>query len=192
MMRVDQDDRHGGLRQSGHVAIVGREGDYEDPIGPLAAGHVEDVVVTLLGRLDVVNNQVIGALGQGGFYAAQPLDEGRAGEERDDGGDREGLAQRKAAGVGAGDEVDLGDDVQHPLARGAAHQGAVVEHAGGSAEANPGFLGDVANGDGHLEPFPIWNRFHLSTQSPATSTRTNHWPIRVKMCSRGAGRCWEI
>ena len=79
--------------------------------------RVPEVVVALLDRLDVVDDEVELAVGQDGVDAAQPLGGLRAGEERDDDADRQRPPEAEPPGRRARREAELLHHRQDPVAR---------------------------------------------------------------------------
>ena len=94
----------------------GRQRHHEQAVGSLRAGERTQVVVALLDRLDVVDDQVELAVAQDGVDAAEPLGRLRAGQERDHHADGQGPAEAEPPGRRARPEAQLVHDRQDPVA----------------------------------------------------------------------------
>ena len=106
-MGVDEDDRHIGSLEPKHILVGRRQRHDEEAICPLAQREGQEVLVPLLDRLDVVDDEVKLAVGKGGVDATEPLSGLRSGQELDDDRDRLGLAKAEPTGGQARSEVEL-------------------------------------------------------------------------------------
>ncbi len=146
-MDVDEHDRNGRSAEHGRGLGVRRQRHDEQPVGPLRLGERAQVVVALLDRLDVVDDEVELAVGQDGVDAAQPLGGLRSGQERDDHADGQRPAEAEAARRGARREAELLHHREDPIARLRVDDLAAVQRPRRRRDADAGVAGDVADGD---------------------------------------------
>ena len=97
--------------------VRGRQRHHEQAVRALRLGEGPEVVIALLDRLDVVDDEVELAVGQDGVDAAEPLGRLRPGQERDDDADRQRPTEAEATGRGARREAELLHDRQDPIPR---------------------------------------------------------------------------
>ncbi len=117
-MRVDDHDRDRGGRQPYDVLRARRERDDEQAVRALREREVLQVLVALLDRLDVVDDEIELAVAEDRVHAAQPLRGLRPGQEGRDDADRQGATEAQASRRVAGRVVELGHRVEHPLTLG--------------------------------------------------------------------------
>jgi hypothetical protein len=84
---VDEDDGDAGTAQALEMFRRGGQGHDEEPVGAFASQR-RQVLVTVQGRLDVEQHQVVTAAGQGGHHPPKALDRRRLREEGDDHAER--------------------------------------------------------------------------------------------------------
>ena len=127
LARVDEDDRHVGLLEAEDILVGRRQRHDEQAVGSLPERQALEVVVALLDRLDVVDDEVELAVSEGRIDPAKPLGGLWAGEEGDDHRDRLGLAEAQPASRQARREVELLDDRGDPAFRVFVDQRAAVQ-----------------------------------------------------------------
>ena len=105
----------GRLVEHGQDVGGRRQRHDEHAVRAMRLGKRAQVVVALLDRLDVVDDEVELAVGEDRVDAAEPLGRLRPGQERDDDADRQRPteAQRRAAGLGV--KPELGHHRQDPV-----------------------------------------------------------------------------
>ena len=114
---VDEDDRDvSSLEPWNHVFGRG-EGDDEQAISPLAKGQGLEVLVALLDRLDVVDDEIELTIRESGVDTAESLSCLRSRQERGDDCDRLGLSQTESSCREAGGEVEFPGRLDDPLLR---------------------------------------------------------------------------
>ncbi len=156
----------GDAARSGRPRRSGRQRHHEQAVRPLRLGERAQVVVSLLDRLDVVDDEVELAVGQDSVDAAEPLGGLRTGQERDDDADGQGPPEAEASGRRARREPELLHHRQDPVAGLRVDDVLAVEGPRRGGDADAGLPRDVPDGHGlprhgdlRLKPV-TWDRLH--------------------------------
>ena len=145
LVRVDEDDRDvGTLEPRDDVLGRGKRND-EETVGPLAKGQGLEILIALLDRLDVVDDEIELAVRERRVDAAKPLGRLRSGQERGDDRDGLGLSQAEPSGREARGEVEFAGRLDDPLLRLLVDQWTVVEGSRDGRQADAGSLCNVSD-----------------------------------------------
>jgi len=145
LVRVDEDDRDVGALEPWDDVLGRRKRDDEQAVGPLAKGQGLEVLVALLDRLDVVDDEIELAVRQRRVDAAESLGRLRSRQERGDDRDGLGLPQAESPGRETWGEVEFAGRLDDPLLCLLVDQGAVVEGSRDGRQADAGSLGNVSD-----------------------------------------------
>ena len=137
----------GTAAERGDRPVGRRQRHHDQPVGALRLGQRAEVVVALLDRLDVVDDEVELAVGQNGVDAAEPLCRLRPGQERDDDADGQRPTEAQPPRRRARREAELLHHGQDPVAGLGVDDVLPVQRPRGGRDADPGVARDVADGD---------------------------------------------
>ena len=116
-VHIDEYDGNRAAAQCRHRHIGRRQRHHDQPVGSLRLGQGAEVVVALLDRLDVIDDEVELAVGENGVDPAQSFCRLRPREERDDDPDGERPAEAQPSRCGTRREAKLLHHGQDPVAR---------------------------------------------------------------------------
>ena len=149
--RVHVDEDHWDRRATEQYRSLGRrQRHHDEPVGSLGLGEGPQVVVALLDRLDVVDDEVELAVRQHGVDAPQPFSRLRPGQERNDDTDGQCPTEAQTPGGRARREAKLAHDSQDPIAGLGIDDVHPVQGPRGRRDADAGVAGDIADRDGLL------------------------------------------
>ena len=147
-MHVDEHDRDRRRdRAAAPLASGGGSDITMQPVGSLRLGQRAQVVVALLDRLDVVDDEVELAVGENGVDAAQPFSRLRPGEERNDDPDGQRPTEAQATRGRARREAKLLHHREDAVAGLWVDHVHPVERPRGRRDADARVACDVADGD---------------------------------------------
>ncbi len=185
-MDVDEHDRDRRAHQERDGRVERRQRHHEQSVGPLRLGQGAQVVIALLDRLDVVDDEVELAVRQHRVDAAEAFGGLRPGQERHDHADGQRPTETEPPRRRARCEPELPHHRQDPLTGLWVDHVHPVQRPRRRRDAHPRVAGDIADGDGLLgHGCLICNRLHETGYNTVSATSrcpvARVWP--------GARRC---
>jgi hypothetical protein len=147
-MNVDEDDRDGAAGEGCTSFGPRRQRHDEESVGTLGVGECRQVVVALLDRLNVIDDQVELAVGEDRVDTTQPLSRLGPRKEGHDDANRQRAPETQSTRCRAGGEAQFVHHRQDSLAGLGVDAVLAVQGPGGGRDAYSGMPGDIANGDG--------------------------------------------